>query len=63
MTAEKYKWEHPYGWLVHYVTGIRDVASLKSIIFLMMSKVDGDAIQDLFQDEMDADGYFDEVKD
>lgn len=57
----KYKYEHPYEWLREYVSNIKDEQTLKSIIFSLMSKCDGDMIQDIFQNEMDNDGYFDEI--
>jgi len=47
-----YEWETAYGWL-------RGKYSLPDQIWSLLSTLDSDTIQDQFQDEMDADRYFD----
>lgn len=52
------RWINPYEWLLEH---FRDAGpdERARIATLLMQQVDGDAIQDLFQKEMDKDGYFD----
>ncbi len=61
----KYKWSHPAEWLNHKIDDSKEasfaVTELASMCRLLASKLDGDTIQDLFQDEMDEDGYFQEL--
>jgi hypothetical protein len=58
----KYKWANPNEWLIDVIKKTDDIQTLKSIFFSFISGLDSDYIQDIFQDEMDADGYFDIVK-
>ena len=54
-----YKWQHPSEWLEEYLTNLNDANKLLFEAKELASKLDGDEIQDLYQSEMDADGYFD----
>lgn len=59
----KYKWDNPSDWLrfhLNTLEGERKFDELTKIAWLLVTELDDDAIQDLFQDEMDEDGYFDE---
>lgn len=48
----RYRWEHPMDWL-------RDSNVTKGdLLNFIAAEVDGDQIQDYFQSDMDADGYF-----
>lgn len=55
----EYKWSHPLEWLRYKVNQHRDDPQwLADCITSLTTDMDGDTIQDLFQSEMDADGYF-----
>ena len=57
--GKTYKWAHPSEWLNDHVDNSRgNNAELFSIINALMTKCSEDDIQDLFQAEMDRDGYF-----
>ena len=56
-----YKWTHPYHWLEKKaVTWDRE--RLLTEFLNLACIADSDTLQDTFQEEMDADGYFDEVE-
>lgn len=52
-----YKWEGPHDWLLSKAREW-DAAELYSALSCVVDKVDADTLQDIFQSEMDADGYF-----
>ena len=55
-----YKWQTPHDWLA--VRAQTDnLRELYLIIDALMWRLDADSIQDLFQSEMAADGYFEPV--
>lgn len=57
----KYKWANPQEWLLEKAESYSrasETAELLSIIQTLVLKMDADSIQDDFQSEMDADGYF-----
>ncbi len=61
----QYRWSHPIEWLQGKIDDLanqrdKDVAvtELRSIASELAGHLDGDTIQDIFQSEMDADGYF-----
>lgn len=56
-----HKWNHPDDWLQDVVqrhVGEGNVTELASILNSVMDTLDPDDIQDIFQSEMEADGYF-----
>ena len=56
-----YKWSSPQSWLDDRVQALaekRDVNGLVEVINALIFHVDADQIQDVFQSEMDSDGYF-----
>jgi hypothetical protein len=56
-----YKWNDPYDWLADTARNWpKDV--LYSALCLLAVKSDSDTIQDLFQKQMDEEGYFEEEK-
>lgn len=57
----KYKWDNPTEWLSEQIDSCENFHELRSYANALLSLVDNDQIQDLFQAEMDADGYFAEV--
>lgn len=60
----RYQWNNPQEWLLEKAQGYSrasDTAELLSIIHTLVTKLDADSIQDDFQSEMDADGYFDDL--
>jgi len=56
------KWNSPHEWLLDMARSLDNPAELVSLIGALAGRLDSDSIQDLFQDEMDQDGYFNEVK-
>lgn len=57
---KKYKWDNPYEWLeTKSEKWTRE--QLRSALLALAIKHDSDTIQDEYQSEMDADGYFDEL--
>ena len=57
-----YKWDCPYDWLCDKLNGW-DEATLRGEIRILAARLDSDTLQDLYQSEMEADGYFEEVND
>ena len=55
----KYKWAHPYEWLMWKATSW-DLSELFDALQAVAVKHDSDTLQDIFQFEMDKDGYFEE---
>lgn len=60
MSQKKYRWSNPHEWLQEAVA--KKQINTNDLLTLINQSVDGDQIQDLFQNDMDKDGYFDEVK-
>jgi len=60
--SHRYRWSHPAEWLDHWIDEHQEVDALDHLARELASKLDADQIQDLFQDEMDADGYFRPLK-
>ena len=56
-----YKWTHPYHWLEEKAA-TWDRERLLTEFLNLACIADSDTLQDTFQEEMDADGYFDEVE-
>ena len=57
MADPKYRWAFPIMWLRDKID-VANVDDLRDIAAELASRLDSDTIQDLFQNEMDADGYF-----
>lgn len=53
----RYKWDSPYEWLTDAAKGW-DSARLYQELCNLAIKHDSDTLQDEFQADMDADGYF-----
>ena len=63
--TKRYRWSHPIEWLDDHITELVRSNSGPELIALcrtLATKLDGDQIQDLFQTEMSADGYFTPLK-
>ena len=59
----KYKWESPHEWLINALTErTHDVHEMDARIRELILKTDADTLQEVFEDLMDNDGYFEEVK-
>lgn len=58
----RYKWDNPAEWLSEKAQSWGEDA-LRAALNELARHVDFDDIQDIFQDEMDADGYFKELID
>ena len=58
-----YQWAYPSDWLAAHVDKLaeaKDVPQLRALINHLMRQLTEDDIQDIFQEEMDRDGYFNE---
>lgn len=58
MSNLKYRWSHPYAWL-ETASATWDRDRLLREIRRLALQHDSDTLQDLFQLDMDEDGYFD----
>lgn len=56
--TKTYRWAHPIEWLHDRIDGHESLDELKACARTLASMLDGDQIQDEFQSDMDADGYF-----
>jgi hypothetical protein len=56
------KWDSAHEWLVRKAS-TWDHDELLRTFYQVVKLLDGAQIEDLFEDEMEIDGYFDEVKD
>lgn len=58
---DRYRYDNPHEWLESHIAEL-DIddnrLELLAIIRALASVLDSDQIQDLFQSDMDADGYF-----
>lgn len=54
----KYKWDYPLEWLEEKLNETSDPDVLRTYALELARKHDSDTLQDLFQDDMDTDGYF-----
>lgn len=59
----KYKFANAHEWLKSYLHRQDSVNYLRTLAFTFAREMDSDAIQELFEKEMDADGYFDKEAD
>ena len=60
----EYKWSGPHEWLADHTNPLNPKNSaeyLYNALCCLALQVDSDTIQDVFQDEMDETGYFDEI--
>ncbi len=57
----KYKYESAHDWLNQKIQRINDIKVLKDMLVSIITELDGDIIQDIFQKEMDRDGYFEPI--
>lgn len=58
--VNKYKWDGPHEWLDD-VSREWDSARLRAELMALAVRLDADELQDEFQTEMDADGYFEPI--
>src|SRR5262245_45044590 len=63
MSDKKYQWDYPLEWLEEKINGTNDPEVLRdyALTLARSERMDSDSIQDLFQSDMDADGYFETV--
>ncbi len=59
---KSFKWVHPYEWLAEKISKEENISEVKAICFEMAKQLGGEEIQDIFEKEMDQDGYFEEEK-
>lgn len=57
MTKTTYKWKTPLEWLLNHIAS-GDLSTVQLIALRLAMDTDHETIQDLYQDEMNADGYF-----
>jgi len=55
----KYTWANPREWLEHKIA--KGEISLQEVLTAIIDLIDMDDIQDIFQEEMDCDGYFNDL--
>ncbi len=58
---KKYKWNNPYEWIIEKVSEW-DENQLRHEIVEILSHIDIDTIQDIYQSDMEKDGYFNKIK-
>jgi len=57
-----YRWESPHDWLDSHLEKVSaEPGELLSEAKELARKLDADQIQDIYQSDMDADGYFDKT--
>jgi hypothetical protein len=60
---DTYKWASPHEWFQSYLDRNRNnTAQLFQLCGELASKLDADQMQELFESDMDSDGYFKKVK-
>ena len=57
-----YQWKSPRNWLLDQVNTGEDIEALRQIAWVLAHNLDSDTIQNLFAEEMDEDGYFEEAE-
>jgi hypothetical protein len=57
----EYKWDNPYQWLCEYLGRLPIDSLYQEAVIIAGELIGTDTIQDLYQEEMDADGYFDDI--
>jgi hypothetical protein len=63
MSDKKYKWGSPHVWLTDcLMRGRWTPSEVTGVAINLTSILDGDEIQDLFQNEMDESGYFNPIE-
>jgi hypothetical protein len=56
----RYRWATPYKWLDEK-SNDWDICDLRNALMNLALVSDSDTLQDVFEDEMDGDGYFDDL--
>ena len=56
-----YRWDYPLEWFKEKNNETNDPEVLRTFALELACKHDSDTLQDLFQDVMESDGYFEEV--
>lgn len=57
----EYKWANPHEWFLVWIEQETDPVKLRAQLRFVAGRLHSDQIQDLFQSEMEEDGYFEEV--
>lgn len=57
-TVKKYKWATPGEWLLEQIDNEWTPEQIQDALRQLVLQTDSDTLQDLFQDDMDTDGYF-----
>ena len=61
MSEKEYHWDSPFEWLADKAKSW-DAAQLHETLITVAGACDSDTLQDIFQAEMNEDGYFEEIK-
>lgn len=56
-----YHWTAARDWLLSKVNSEEDIEELRDMVWILAVALDSDTIQNLFAEEMDDDGYFEEA--
>lgn len=59
--TKTYRWANPHEWLIQKMR-FMNPTDLYSTAVELAKQLDGDRIQELFQHDMDLDGYFEPIK-
>jgi hypothetical protein len=62
MTAGERKYQSAHAWFMEYASGLAkgEPSKLHALCISLANQISADEIEDLFGDEMAADGYYDE---
>jgi len=58
-TSPQYRWQYPAEWLAHAVNHRWNAERITYEFLRLAQKTDSDTLQDMYESEMDGDGYFD----
>lgn len=58
-----YKWASPQEWLQYRLNACMTAQEARELLNGILDKLPADDIQDVYQSDMDEDGYFQEVED
>ncbi len=56
--SPQYRWQYPAEWLPHVVNHRWDAEKIACEFLRLVQTTDSDTLQDMYESEMDDDGYF-----
>jgi len=57
-----YQWNTPQSWLLDKINFEMALESLRTLAWVLAHEIDNDTVLNLFAEEMDDDGYFEEIE-